>query len=281
VRLAETKEAAIVAENSAERALGGLRVLLGLEMRDPLELKAPQSEELGPPSDLGMLLEKARNCRMELIAAEQQIEAAKARVREAVAGYHPEVSVFGGFSFEDRNIADFKYGNWFWGVSFVYSIFNIFRTPYFDDQAVAERAAAYAAARKALLGVELDVNNALLDGEEADARHDVASQAVDLAGESLRLVEAEYKEGAATITRLLEAELSLTQARTRLSATTYDRSLSRIVIAHAVGEYPAKPDLEKAESDTETGANGDSQPTGAGPEVSSPTGAQSPTTDNG
>jgi len=50
------------------------------------------------------------------------------------------------------------------------------------------------------------------DAEVADARHEVAAQAAALAAESLRLVEAEYQEGTATITRLLDAELALTQA---------------------------------------------------------------------
>lgn len=163
-----------------------------------------------------------------------------------MAGYHPEVSLAGGFGFDDEGIADLKYGNWFWGANFVYDLFGILRTPHRVRQAVAARDAAKAAERKALLEVEFDVRNAILDGEESDARHEVAFQTVELAEESLRLVEAEYAEGAATITKLLDAELSLTQARTRLSATAHDRALARIALAHAVGEYPAPPRLASA-----------------------------------
>jgi outer membrane protein TolC len=87
----------------------------------------------------------------------------------------------------------------------------------------------------------MDVRNSLLDAEEADSRTEVAGQALALAEESLRLVEAEYKEGKAAITRLLEAELAVTNARTRRSAASYDRTLSRIAIAHATGDYPRPP----------------------------------------
>jgi outer membrane protein TolC len=241
VRRAETREAAIVARNSAERALAGLRVLLGLEATDPLELKVPENLEPFPREGQAALIERARQRRFEMVKALEESRAAEARVREALAGYHPEVSLAGGFGFDDEGAADFKYGNWFWGASFIYDLFGILKTPHRVRQAVAARDAAKAAERKTLLVVELDVRNALLDGEEAEARHDVASQTVQLAEESLRLVEAEYREGAATITKLLDAELALTQARTRLSATTYDRALARIALAHSVGEYPSPP----------------------------------------
>jgi len=239
VRLAETREALIVARNSAVRAESGLRILLGLDIDEPLELQPATGLDAFEREGLSACLERARTNRPELVQALQNLLAAKARVQEAVAGYFPEITLLGGFSFEDGHAFDFQYGNWTWGVTFMQSIVEMFRTPYRVREAMTQLAAADAAARKALLEVQLDVKDSLLDAEEAEARHEVAAQAVKLAEETLGLVEAEYKEGTATITRLLEAELSLTQARTRLSAMTYDRALSRIAILHSVGEYPA------------------------------------------
>ena len=241
VRLAETREAAIVARNSAERALAGLRILLGLDIDDYLELAPATGLEPYPRENLASLLEKARRYRFEILEADARVEAARMRVHEALAGYQPEITLFGTFGFDDEDPFSFKYGNWTWGAAFLWSLMDILRTPARVREAAAGLATENALRRKVMLEVQLDVKNSLLDGEEADARHDVAAQAVALAEESLRLVEAEYKEGAATITRLLEAELALTQARTRLSATTYDRALSRIAISHAVGEYPTPP----------------------------------------
>ena len=250
VRLAETREAAIVARNSASRAEAGLRLLLGLDMGDPLELLSPQVTEAPPQENYGDLVQRAQRSRLELFQAVEQVKAAAARVQETEAGYFPEITLFGGFRFDDRHPFDFQYGNWFWGASFLQSVVEIFRTPIRVREAMAQWVAACAAARKTLLEVELDVKDSLLDAEVADARHEVAAQAAALAAESLRLVEAEYQEGTATITRLLDAELALTQARTRLSATTYDRSLSRIAILHAVGEYPP-PSAGQRETSTD------------------------------
>lgn len=242
VRVAETREARIAASNAAERALAGLRFLLGLDVDDPVELSGPVPADERPRGDLGSLLDLAKARRWELVRAAKEVEAAEARLREALASYHPDVTLFGGFGFDAKNPAQFEYGNWNWGFSFVKDLFDILRAPHRVRQAAAARDAAHAAARKALLGVQLDVKNALLDGEESDARCEVAAQAVELAEETLRLVEAEYREGAATITKLLDAELALTQARTRRSAAAHDRAFSRIALAHAVGEFPSPPE---------------------------------------
>lgn len=245
VRLAETREAKIAASNASERALAGLHVLLGLEISEQIELANPPPLEEKPREEMAALLERAKRGRLELVRAAKDVEAAEARLREAVASYYPDITLFGNFGFDHKNPAHFEYGNWSWGATFVKDIFDALRAPIRVRQAAAARDAAHARARKTLLEVQLDVKNALLDLEEADARFEVATQAVELAEESLRLVEAEYREGAATITRLLDAELALTQARTRLNAATHDRALSRIALAHAVGEFPSPPETEE------------------------------------
>src|SRR5690606_10361897 len=127
------------------------------------------------------------------------------------------------------------------GIGIAEDIFDALRTPARVEQAVATLRSAHAELRRVALEVELDVKSAVLDAEAADARFAVASQAVALAEESHRLVQIELEEGAATIDRLLDAEVALTQARIRLDTASFDRQLARIAIAHAVGEYPAPP----------------------------------------
>jgi outer membrane protein len=246
VRLAETREAAIVARNAALRAESGLRILLGLEIADPLALVPPATPDLGPRPDLGLTVARARRSRPEILRAGSDVMVAEAKVKEVYAGYFPEVTVFGDFGFDSRH-PSLNHSNWFWGVSFIESIFDAFRAPARVRQAMANLAAVHAAGRKVVLEVEHEVRNSLLDAEEADSRADVAGQALALAEESLRLVEAEYQGGKASITRLLETELALTHARTRRSAAAYDRALSRIAIAHATGEYPSPPALVSKE----------------------------------
>jgi outer membrane protein TolC len=238
VRLAETREAAVVARSSAARAEAGLKILLGLRWNDPLVLESPGPFAPGPPEDSGALFGRAAARRPELLEAAAAARGAMARVKEATAGYLPEVTLLGSMGWDDNNPFDLRHVNWTWGVTFLESLINAFRAPIHVREALAALKAAAAAARSAQLRVELDVQNALLDAEEAAARQETASQAQALAEESLRLVEAEYQQGAANVTRLLDAELALTQARTRLSAATHDRALAAVAIAHAAGELP-------------------------------------------
>ena len=240
VRLAETRETAIVARNSSIRAESALRLVMGLGTADTLELIPPTPSDIPARPPLEPLVQRARQQRPEILRAQKEVEAAAAKVREAHAGYYPEVTIFGDLGFDSKR-PTLDRSSWLWGVSFMESIFDAFRTPARVAQAMANLKGAHATGRKTVLQIEMDVKNSLLDAEEADARTEVASQAVGLAKESLRLVEAEYQEGTADITRLLESELSLTRARTRLSASDYDRTLSRIAMAHATGDYPAAP----------------------------------------
>ncbi len=252
VRLAETREGAISARNSARRAEAGLLILLGLGVEARVDLLPPPIEPPAPAVKLEDLLPRARRHRFEIVEAVEDARAAQAKVKDAAAGYFPEITVFGNFGFDDRD-PSLGHANWTWGVTFLESLFDALRAPHRMRQAVAGFSAALAALQGAVLKVELDLKNAILDGEEADARHAVAAEAVTLAEESLRLVEAEYREGAATVTRLLDAELALTRARTRLSSASYGRALSRIATAHAAGEYPAPPAEEAQPSKERSG----------------------------
>lgn len=238
VRLAEARESVIRAHSSSERALALLHLLLGLPIEEPLELiPADLDQEVPALEGLSRLLEAARWRRAELLGAAEDIVEGRARVQEALAGYWPQLELHASLQWNDSDPLSgapyFGLGGNLWQ-----SLTEVFRTPARVRQAVADLEIRCAAARKALLQVELDVKNALLDAEEAEARHVVASEAVLLAEESLHQVEAEYQEGTATITRLLDAELAANLARMRLDAARHDRIYARLALDHAVGNGP-------------------------------------------
>lgn len=246
VRIAETRESVIVARSSAARAEAGLHVLLGLSVSDPVDVERPTDEEPAAREELPRLLERARKSRFELVEAQGRLREAQARLKEVWAGYFPEVTLLGSFGFDDESLA-LSHSSWTWGLSFLEDIFDALRTPQRVRQALAGLRAAHAAYRKSLLEVELAVSDATLDADEADARLAVAEETAQLATESARLVTSEYAEGAADVTELLDGELALAGARTRLGAARFDRALSRVAISHAIGEYPAPPEVVAAD----------------------------------
>jgi outer membrane protein TolC len=58
---------------------------------------------------------------------------------------------------------------------------------------------------------------------------------MDLAQESIRIVENRYREGLTTLIELLDAQTALTQARTRAISAGRDLLLSQATLELAVG----------------------------------------------
>ncbi|MBI1851577.1 MAG: TolC family protein [Planctomycetes bacterium] len=243
MRLSEDREATIVSRMSAARAEAALRVLLGLGVEEPIELLPPTTTTgtdgavVGATENPSLLFARARQHRAEIVRAQKRIDEAAAGVDAARASAYPDLSLSGDVGFDDRD-PRLGHASWLFGLGFLESLTDILRAPSRVRQAVANLAVAHESARSAQLEVERDVRNALLDAEEANAHRDVAAEALALAEEVRRRVQAEFDEGASEVSQLLDSDVAMITARTRLASAGYDQALSRISIAHAVGEYP-------------------------------------------
>ena len=236
VRLAETREAIIAADNTGLRALAALHVLLGLGLETPLDLLPPDDREpLTEAPPLRELLVRAYAHRPELMRVAQEIEAATAQLDAASVGGLPQIGVSAALTVDDPAALQGA-SHWLLGLGLVEDLIEAARTPMRVAQAAEALRAALADGRRVALAVELGAESARLDALEADARLAVTVETVALARESLSRVEAEYEGGVATITRLIDTEFALSQAATRASAARYDQALSRLALRHAVGE---------------------------------------------
>ena len=250
--VAEARGAIVTTRSAAESALAALRLLLALPQTDSVELVAPEESALDPVPALASLLDLARGRRVELVEAAARFEAARARAQEAAAGYLPEITLFGSFGFDDRDPFDLNHANWSWGVGVIESLFDAIKAPHHVKRALADLAAAAAAARKAQIEVEHDVNEALLDVNGADARHAIALEIVAHAQEALRAAASRLDAGAATPTSVIEAELKLVQARSWLQTVSWSRVLARIALDHAIGRAAPRASVAKAPANPRT-----------------------------
>jgi outer membrane protein TolC len=89
--------------------------------------------------------------------------------------------------------------------------------------------------RRALLAVAREVETAYLRLDEARTRAAVAAQAVGAAEETLDLVTAQYRGGAATVTRYLEAEAARARARTAHIEAQLDVDRAVVEASRAIG----------------------------------------------
>jgi outer membrane protein len=79
------------------------------------------------------------------------------------------------------------------------------------------------------------VRKAQANLSEAEQRREVAEAAMASASEALRLVREQYRAGAATVTRYLEAEADRAQSEILAVTSRYDAQVARAYLQQALG----------------------------------------------
>jgi outer membrane protein len=84
--------------------------------------------------------------------------------------------------------------------------------------------------------IELEVRRAWLDVQETGLRLAVASEAIEMSEENLRVARGRYKAGTAISTEVLDAEFLRAQARRNHDHANYDAVLAALRVHHATGQ---------------------------------------------
>jgi outer membrane protein TolC len=237
VRLAAAKDGEVRARNGIEHARTSLRVLLALAPEESVEL----STELPPPDpslprNHADAMARAAAARPEPRAARRLTELRRNELASEEGAWLPSVDAFGSFGQDAPNMVFSAHqDNWSFGFSADLPLFSGFRTR--ARVAAGERRVEEARAMedKIRLLVEQEVRTAILHREEAVERVSVTEKSVAAAEEAHRLVREQYQAGTATVTRYLEAEAALADARSRSIASRTDVRRSEAELKKAIG----------------------------------------------
>ncbi len=217
VRLAQAQERRTRTELGRKLALAGLRQLLALDDAALIEPDESLPGSILLPATRESAQNDAKLHRGELVAAQGDLEAAKARVHMAERAWTPRLDlmarVWGG---ETDVSLDLQRANS--QVALVLSVDALdggMRSAGLAG-ARAQFVAADARLRSVELGITNDVNRAWYGLEEATAQLDVAVRAEKAAGEGLELAGTLLESGATTVSRFLDAESDHAQARAQL-----------------------------------------------------------------
>jgi outer membrane protein TolC len=236
VRLAEAKERELRARNARDLALAALNTLLGLTPAESIELSGDEWRPRELPGTYELAVREALNRRPELLAARETVRRADHAASAEKTTFLPRVDLVGRTWLDDPDLQyNRKDTNWAVGVNLGWDLFLGGSRFARVARASARVDELRALDRKAALDVELDVRNAYLRVGEARARLDVAEKSVRQAEDSLDQTSKLYRGGAATITRYLETELALTNARVRLTRARYDLKRASADLARAIG----------------------------------------------
>lgn len=241
-RLAEAKETLVRAENGVELARAGLRAILAFSRDVPLEILPDRTavESAPEPPDESAAVTRALDARPDLKAARARTaslgHASTAAWREANP-LIPRVDAFASYGVDSNNMrftgtAD----NWTVGVLADWNIFSGGRDWARARRSDAQLAEAREGERKAELGVELDVRRALLSLKEARERVKATEEGVRAATEAQRVVKEQFAANAVPVTRFLEAQVALRDARAHEVAARADERIARAALSRALGE---------------------------------------------
>lgn len=237
VRRSQAREAELKALNAVELTRSGLRTLLGLDTSDPLEIRESVDQPTSEQRDnLAGLITQALVQRPEMQVAARQVEMREKEVRGEQGGHLPRVNAFASYGINNRTPAfNFNNDNLTMGVNAEIDLFSGGATVARVAGAERKLAEAQAIRERTRLEIEDDVRKAQANLVESQQRKEVAEAATLSAREALRLVREQYRAGAATVTRYLEAEADQAQSEIREVSARYDALVARTFLQQAIG----------------------------------------------
>jgi len=227
VRLARLREEAIAAANHVRLAQAAINEAMGLPLDRPhrivglLELPAPAHERLDGLAALALAH------RPDYRQVELEVQRLEKEILRTKGALLPTMHIMGNYEINNNNFASNGQDSWSVGVVLNLNVFNggADRARILEAQANHQRAVAQR--ERIANAIGLEVHDALLAHRTARERVAVAREAVGHAEESLRIVQDRYEAGLTTIVELLDSETSLTAARTNLTRTLYDATVTQ------------------------------------------------------
>jgi outer membrane protein TolC len=243
VEAANEKPKLIKARNNYRVAKNNLANLMGFHLPkdsgEDITLRLAGKLEAEPfEAGLQALLSQALRDRPELTTLRKAEKLREEDVITAKAGTRPSLQAFGGYAGRNSNYSTDPakdISGWQAGVQMSWSIFdgNLTRGKVMQARSLKEKADADL--DDEIRRIELEVRTAYSDFVEAKEVLESQKKVVEEAEESLRLATARNQAGTGTQLDVLDAQTSLTQARTTQIQSTHDYEVAVARLQRAVG----------------------------------------------
>ncbi len=245
VAVANERPALIKAKNNYRNSKNALSNLLGYDLPREIWEDVPLNltdNLVAEPYDVNLpdAIQKALEQRTELKALRKTRELQELNIINAKAGSKPTVSVFAGYSWKNAQFTppmalDQVYSGWNAGAQVTWNIFDGAAT----QGRVMQAKAQYEKAKTELIDqsrqIELQVRTSYSDFVEAKETLESQLKVVEEAEEALREARARSEAGTGTQLDVLNAETSLTQARTTQIQSLHDYATARAKLERAIG----------------------------------------------
>ncbi|NOY60998.1 MAG: TolC family protein [Calditrichaeota bacterium] len=252
VKAAEAELAVVRAENGVRLAVAALENILGSDLKNDInfvDVDLPISQE----TEIETSVQRALDNREEIKSLNFSLQAANTAIKIVKGGRLPAMSAFASYGY-GRPGLNFVKNEWmdYWivGVGMNWELWNWGKTGSKIEQAKLISTSVTDALQQAKLAIKFQVTQACLSVQEAKKRIQLSEDIEKQAEESFRVTENSYRQGQATNTEYLDAQLELTRARLRKADAEIDYFISFANWKRAVGE---KRTTEAGERRRETG----------------------------
>jgi len=244
VSVANERPNLIRARNDYRIAKNNLSNLLGYNLPrdiwDDIPLNLTDTLEARPYSvNLPDAIQQALGRRTELVALRKAEELQHLNIVAARAGYQPSVQVFAGYNWMNSSFSarlDDELDGWNAGAQLSWNIFDGLLTHGKVIEAKAEHTKSQTALADRTRDIELEVRTAYSEFNEAKEVLESQEKVQEQAEEALREASARASAGTGTQLDVLDAENSLTQARTTLAQALHDYMTARAKLERAIGD---------------------------------------------
>jgi len=244
VELANARPRLIRARNSYRIAKNNLANLLGYHLPPvvlediPLRLTGTldaEPYEIDLPSAVGQALER----RTELAALRKAEELNKENILSAKSGYKPSVEIFTGYGGHNSSFSTdlaHEVSGWNAGLQVNWNIFDGLLTQGRIREARARHERARVDVDDATRRIELEVRTTYSNFIEAKEVLESQKKVQEQAEEALRLATSRAAAGTGTQLDVLNAQTSLTEARTTQVQALHDYDTARARLERAIGQ---------------------------------------------
>lgn len=173
--------------------------------------------------------------RQELQGLKAAVAAAEADLQAARSGKAPTIDSFAGYQVDGGSVLDDSGDSWMAGLRMNYNLFDGGRTAASIAMAEARLRQSRAMLARTALALDLEVQQAELEFDQAGQRLKVTEKMVGVAEETARLSRERFKEGVILAIDLTDVESRLTDALARRSSAKAMQLVARANLRRAMG----------------------------------------------
>ena len=228
------------AANAVQMAKLSFNSTLGIDLDTDVVPSSPLTSTQKDFPEVQKLLESAFARRPELQAMELRVKASDAGVTAAKGGWLPQIFLTGDYYYSRPNPRifpardEFK-DSWDIGISLQFDLWNNLMTLHQTSAAKAQYEQTKDALATMKDGITLEVTQSYLNFNQAKRRIRLSELGVEQANENYRVTAEKFKAGLTTNSELLDAEVSLLQAKLQLTQARVDYELAEAGLEKAIG----------------------------------------------